>query len=124
MPDKKRRWWYAAAAVAAIAVLCLYGAVDPASHFFPRCIFKSITGYDCPGCGSQRALHALLTGDISAAWHFNAMLVASIPALGLMMAVSAMKEKVPRLHNTLNSPPVIILWAVALMMWWVLRNVS
>lgn len=116
------RWWYAVGAVAAIALLCLYGMVDPASHFFPRCIFKSLTGLDCPGCGSQRAIHSLLTGNLSAAWHYNAMLVASIPAVGLMMVAGAMKNRVPRLYNALNSQAAILFWAVALMLWWILRN--
>lgn len=30
------------------------------------CSFKSLTGFDCPGCGNQRALIALLQGDIKA----------------------------------------------------------
>lgn len=122
MPEVKMRWWYAVGAVAAIALLCLYGMVDPASHFFPRCIFKSLTGLDCPGCGSQRAIHSLLTGNLSAAWHYNAMLVASIPAVGLMMVAGAMKNRVPRLYNALNSQAAILFWAVALMLWWILRN--
>ncbi|MBN1819443.1 MAG: DUF2752 domain-containing protein [Prolixibacteraceae bacterium] len=36
---------------------------------FPECIFHSVTGYYCPGCGSQRAFHNLLhlnfTGVVS-----------------------------------------------------------
>jgi hypothetical protein len=32
-------------------------------HMIP-CPFKLLTGYDCPGCGMQRALIELLKGDI------------------------------------------------------------
>ena len=39
----------------------LFFVLDPAKHeIFPRCLFNSITGYYCPGCGSQRAIHSLL----------------------------------------------------------------
>ncbi|WP_082120686.1 DUF2752 domain-containing protein [Pedobacter sp. BMA] len=32
------------------------------NHLLP-CPFKTITGLDCPGCGFQRSLVALITGD-------------------------------------------------------------
>jgi hypothetical protein len=28
----------------------------------PPCVFHAATGYDCPGCGGSRAVHALLSG--------------------------------------------------------------
>jgi len=28
------------------------------------CVFKSLTGHDCPGCGFQRALIELLQGNL------------------------------------------------------------
>jgi hypothetical protein len=33
------------------------------NHLIP-CPFKKLTGIDCPGCGMQRAIIALLKGDI------------------------------------------------------------
>lgn len=32
-------------------------------HLMP-CFFKSTTGIDCPGCGNQRSIVALLKGDV------------------------------------------------------------
>lgn len=44
-----------------IGLAFLFFVLDPARHeIFPRCLFNSITGYYCPGCGSQRAIHSLL----------------------------------------------------------------
>lgn len=35
--------------------------VDPEySAFIPKCPFRWFTGFDCPACGSQRAIHQLL----------------------------------------------------------------
>ncbi|PTS91859.1 hypothetical protein DBR11_28290 [Pedobacter sp. HMWF019] len=34
-----------------------------ADNFFLPCPLKQLTGYDCPGCGFQRSLLALLKGD-------------------------------------------------------------
>ena len=38
------------------------------NHLLP-CPFKFLTGIDCPGCGFQRSLTALLHGDISDSFH-------------------------------------------------------
>ena len=35
------------------------------------CIFKWLTGYPCPGCGSTRALISLLHGDIKQSLWYN-----------------------------------------------------
>lgn len=37
----------------------------------PFCLFKTITGWMCPGCGMTRALLAIGRFDFSAALHFN-----------------------------------------------------
>jgi len=33
------------------------------------CPFKSVTGFDCPGCGIQRAFIALLKGNLRESFH-------------------------------------------------------
>lgn len=45
-----------------LAVLLVYYQFNPSQHFFPRCPLQLLTGLHCPGCGTQRALHALLHG--------------------------------------------------------------
>jgi hypothetical protein len=55
---------------------------DPGrSAFYPTCQFHRLTGLQCPGCGSLRAMHHLLHGRLAAAFHFNALLVMSLPVL-------------------------------------------
>jgi len=62
-------------AVAAVLFFC-----DPVRvPIYPVCLFHQVTGLDCPGCGSLRALHELLHGNLAAALHFNAFLVLSLP---------------------------------------------
>jgi hypothetical protein len=39
---------------------------------FTVCIFKNLTGIDCPGCGLTRAFCALAKGGLTRAVHFNA----------------------------------------------------
>lgn len=70
---------------APLGVLALGGAgsvlllfVDPnkPGNLLPKCPFNYLTGLNCPGCGVTRMVHALLHGDIAAAWHFNAAMLA------------------------------------------------
>lgn len=60
-------------------------------------MFKLLTGWDCPACGLQRALHALLHGRFSEALAHNYFLLITIPVLVLV----ALTEYVfpPRLRN-------------------------
>jgi hypothetical protein len=50
---------------------------------YPLCVFHSMTGLWCPGCGSLRAVHALTRGDLTTALHRNALLVLAAPLLAL-----------------------------------------
>ena len=47
--------------------------------FEPPCLFLSLTGLQCPGCGSTRALIHLLHGELRAAWRMNALFVLLLP---------------------------------------------
>lgn len=68
-----------AAALAGCGVLMFVNPNNPDS-LLPRCPFNWLTGLDCPACGSTRMVHALLHGDVVAAWNFNAvMLVVGLP---------------------------------------------
>ena len=46
-------------------------------HYLP-CLFKKLTGIDCPGCGTQRALIELLRGNLN---HSFAIYPSLIPLL-------------------------------------------
>lgn len=49
------------------------------------CLFHTVTGLWCPGCGVSRMCLALLRGDFSAAFRANPGLAAILPAiLGLL----------------------------------------
>src|SRR5229473_426347 len=64
---------------AAIAALDFF---DPAtSGLFPPCPLRYLTGWYCPGCGSLRAIHQLLHGNLHAAWALNPLTVLLLPFL-------------------------------------------
>lgn len=72
----------AVAAAAALATAGLFVVFDPSRpSSLPSCPFRAMTGLDCPGCGSLRALHALVHGDVVAALDHNIVTTAAVPLL-------------------------------------------
>jgi Protein of unknown function (DUF2752) len=64
------------------ATVATLGIFDPAtSGVFPPCPVRYLTGWYCPGCGSLRAMHQLLHGNLHAAWALNPLTVLLLPFL-------------------------------------------
>jgi hypothetical protein len=49
--------------------------------FFMICPFRALTGFACPGCGTTRALHHLLHGDVWGAFQLNPFTMVLVPIL-------------------------------------------
>jgi len=118
-----RRVIIAVIAVVIVAVAVVYAVFDPASAFFPRCVFRSLTGLECPGCGSQRALHALLTGHPAEAAALNPLVVAASAVLPLYAAAEWWPDRWPRLTRALRSRASCLTLAGVIVGWWILRNI-
>lgn len=112
----------AAAAVAVAALIAIYFIFDPQEGFFPRCPSRMITGLNCPGCGSQRALHALLHGDVAQAVKYNLLMVAMLPVMGVLTAAEVLRDRYPRFYNAANSRTLCIILLAAVIIWGVVRN--
>ena len=62
--------------------LVLLRIYNPAtSTLFPPCPVHFLTGWYCPGCGSLRAIHQLLQGNLRAAWAMNPLSMLLFPFL-------------------------------------------
>ena len=122
---KLRAYLLPIAAVIIVAVAVgVYFTLDPSvSVMFPKCPFRVLTGLQCPGCGSQRAIHALLHGDIGTAWRFNALLVVSVPVLAVMIPVQCMRRRRPQLYMKVFSSATIWGTFIVVMAWWIARNI-
>jgi hypothetical protein len=71
----------AAMALGCAAVLFFF---DPSQYpIYPRCLFHRLTGWNCPGCGSLRAMHQILHGHLMAALRCNALLILSLPCVAV-----------------------------------------
>ncbi|RZK19983.1 MAG: DUF2752 domain-containing protein [Pedobacter sp.] len=55
---------------------------DWLSHHLFTCPFKTYFGFDCPGCGLQRSLLALIRGNLVASFKFYP---ATIPLIAIII---------------------------------------
>jgi hypothetical protein len=62
--------------------------------FYPPCAFRALTGLQCAGCGTTRALHQLLHGNIGEAFRLNPMLFA-VGLMGIFSVPSVLRNEVP-----------------------------
>ena len=107
---------------AGVAVLYTFDPRNPGTY--PICPFLGLTGYHCPGCGTLRAMHQLLYGNVIAALGYNPLTVLSLPFIAYSFADGAMKSFRKKGLPTIFIPHQYI-WAlfVAIVAFWLLRNV-
>ena len=104
----------------------VYYTYDPGKlTLFPRCPFAMVTGYACPGCGSQRAMHSLLHLDFKAAFGYNALLMLAIPYLllgGYLQLFNGSKRH-HRLERLFFGRRSALIALVLVLLFWVGRNI-
>lgn len=107
----------------AAAIIGLYMINPEESIYSPKCLFYMFTGLECPGCGSQRAIHALLHLRPGEAFRYNAVLVLFIPFLLLLCLSRFFRNALPTLYDKLTGRKVT--WAVlgVIIAWWIIRNI-
>ena len=106
------------AVVAAAGAWVLYNFAPTAYGFYPPCMFRKMTGLECPGCGTTRALHHLLHGRVDEAFRLNPMLFVLI-AVALFALPSLLRGRQPAF---LMKPWFAWSAFVVLMSYWIVRN--
>lgn len=123
--QRRNMWIWGAAAVIAAALLFLF-FVDPLeAAWFPRCPFLALTGRECPGCGSSRAIHALLHGRVCAAVGLNPLATLLLPyaaVLGWLTYGAGGRWRAGRLYDALTSRWAAWGLLAAMVGWMIFRN--
>lgn len=105
LPARGRLGLVVSAVLVAAAVLHRF---DPAeAWFFPPCLFFTATGLACPGCGTTRALHALLHLDLAAAFGLSPLLFV-LPIVGTLWLMAARRRPAPAARRWVGSAPWIL----------------
>lgn len=111
-----------------ILLAVLYWVYNPSDYsYFPKCPFREITGYLCPGCGSQRAIHYLLNLDVISAIKENGLLVLSIPYVLTGFIVDAVKHPgvlVLKWRKRLFGQTAIFILLAIVIVFWIVRNTA
>ena len=109
-------------AAAAVGAAVLWH-VNPneAGNPLPPCPSLWLTGLFCPGCGTTRALHALLHGDLPGALAMNPLMVLSLPPVAVLLAheLQLLPKSLAPLAKRLGNARA---WAVVVIGYAVLRN--
>lgn len=118
------RGWLLSGLVAAAAVgATVLWHFDPhqAGNPLPPCPSLWLTGLFCPGCGTTRALHALLHGDLPGALAMNPLMVLSLPPVAVLLAheLQLLPKSLAPLAKRLGNARA---WAVVVIGYAVLRN--
>lgn len=93
-------------------------------HVAIPCVFKFVTGIPCPGCGTTRAIEALLRGQIGLAlWYNPVAIVVLVYLLALpWVALYDAWRQTSYLQKVARTPirwyGVVLLVVVMLANWW------
>ena len=124
-PGRGRRMLFPSLVAAGCAVAGgVVFAVDPETPGrYPTCPFLALTGWYCPGCGTTRAVHALLHGDAGLALQRNPLTVAALVVLAAAFALWSRRLWRGASRTWVAPPWVLYGLLVVILAFWVLRNV-
>lgn len=106
-----------------ILVLCLLACLIDERWMLP-CLFHRLTGWDCPLCGGQRMLVALLHADFRAAFALNPFLMCSLPlfAAWLLPYLRPSSIKKHPFLSKICTDRIFFLYLFVALLWGIWRN--
>ena len=108
-----------------ILIGLFYYYVDPSTLHFPiQCPWRLCTGTLCPACGFQRALNALVHGNIAQALSYNYFFILSVPYALAVVLVSWYNfgHRLDGLKRIVFHPVALKSYVILFIAWWVIRN--
>lgn len=98
--------------------------MDPSEPgHFPPCPFLTLTGLDCPFCGSLRATHELMHGNVGTAMDYNLVTVLFILPVSLALLIAWTVQRWRAQPFRVETPRwAIVSAALALIAFTVIRN--
>ena len=117
----EKKWIFV---VIILVIMGYYFFLNPyeQEYFFISCPFYKITGYQCSGCGSQRAFHEILHLNFEEAFRQNALVLIAIPYFSLIFFTSFFQEKFSKLRQFLIGKKTILILFVIVILFGIFRN--
>ena len=111
--------------MAGAALAVLYLAIVEWTGIMPQCLVKQLTGWSCPGCGSQRALHALINGGPARALSYNYFLPVTILFIALcgLHWVLPGNPLIEKTYRKITAPAALYILLGMVTAWTIVRNI-
>lgn len=109
-----------------LSVLVVLYFLNPMEQpLMPKCLIKMITGYSCPGCGVQRATHAVLHGRFSEAITYNYWYCYSLPYLFAVIIERLLPKNrwQQKAAAIIEHPVLIYTYIITFFVWFIVRNI-
>lgn len=108
---------------AVFAAGCAYAVFFKLTGLGIPCLFRALTGFECPGCGATRMCTSLLMLDFRAAWSYNPVMMCLLP-IGAVLIANGIKRYIVTGRNTTPKweTAVMIAMIVVLVIFGVVRN--
>lgn len=112
--------------LAFLGMLALYVFWNPSdTNIFPKCPVFAMTGIYCPGCGSQRAAHQILNGNIIEGIRHNYMIALLVVVLLYQGFIYIMNEFFNKnIPNLLHKSKITNSILIIVIIFWILRNID
>jgi len=108
-----------------LIIAALYFFIDPAKNsFFPKCPLKTITGYECAGCGVQRAFHELLHLRFLEAFKYNPLFLIFGFLFLIVLVINLFKKSViqMKLNSFITGKTFVFLLLILVFVFSLLKN--
>ena len=86
------------------------------------CLFHSLTGLYCPGCGGTRAVRSLLRGDLRMSFQYHPLVLYAVLVLFLEIFLRAFKGWKTPLDHKKRARILILAGAAIVAANWIFKN--
>lgn len=112
-----------------IRIICIIGGLIVLSvllsneYWLFSCPLYQLTGWECPFCGGQRMIHALLHGNVMAAFRFNPILFLSSPFLLIGGIYFLFPSLFPSCFSRVFTNRIYFFLLLTFLFWGIIRNI-
>ena len=112
---------HVATALAATGGLAAVRVLNDNGVHLPGCPFRAVLGFDCPGCGSTRAMLRLTHFDLLGATNYNALCVAGVVILAWVWVAGVFRALGKNMRTPLDHRYASRVTLYAVVVFWALR---
>jgi hypothetical protein len=107
-----------------VGIAALFFFLNPEEKgLFPECVFHSVTGFYCPGCGAQRAIHHFLHLEIGSVFRNNLLFLPGMMVIFYGVALPVANKKFGTNYpNFLYHKRVPLYMFIIIVLFGILRN--